>query len=204
LRRRRRHRPVQYLNNILEQDHRAIKRRVNARRDFGNSRRQGNHSGLRSYTHDPERAGALAERRRCSASDSVHPEALLNCPPENVTWESSLASSPARHQSCNTSVGFGRRVCPVDTPQVRHARQPAVLPVRFPATDSCRTMAPSLANAKMCSHLMTYFPSFRWSAATFSFPVLESRYFGRYFSGANLGIPLVRSVHFSYRCWASF
>jgi transposase-like protein len=34
LRRRCRHRPVQYLNNILEQDHRAIKRRVNARRNF--------------------------------------------------------------------------------------------------------------------------------------------------------------------------
>ena len=26
----RRHRPVPYLNNVLEQDHRAIKRRVNA------------------------------------------------------------------------------------------------------------------------------------------------------------------------------
>jgi IS6 family transposase len=34
LRRRRRHRPVQYLNNILEQDHRAIKRRVNAKQGF--------------------------------------------------------------------------------------------------------------------------------------------------------------------------
>ena len=31
LRRRCRHRPVQYLNNILEKDHRAIKRRVNAK-----------------------------------------------------------------------------------------------------------------------------------------------------------------------------
>jgi transposase, IS6 family len=29
-----RHRPVQYLNNIIEQDHRAIKRRVNARQGF--------------------------------------------------------------------------------------------------------------------------------------------------------------------------
>ena len=28
------HRPVQYLNNILEQDHRAIKRRVNAKQGF--------------------------------------------------------------------------------------------------------------------------------------------------------------------------
>jgi transposase-like protein len=28
------HRPVQYLNNILEQDHRAVKRRVNTRQGF--------------------------------------------------------------------------------------------------------------------------------------------------------------------------
>ena len=34
LRTRCRHRPVQYLNNILEQDHRAIKRRVNAKQAF--------------------------------------------------------------------------------------------------------------------------------------------------------------------------
>ena len=34
LRRRCRHRPVQHLNNILEQDHRAIKRQVKARQSF--------------------------------------------------------------------------------------------------------------------------------------------------------------------------
>ncbi len=34
LRSRCRHRPVQYLNNILEQDQRAIKRRVNAKQGF--------------------------------------------------------------------------------------------------------------------------------------------------------------------------
>ena len=34
LRRRCRHRPVQYLNNIIEQDHRAVKRRVNAQQGF--------------------------------------------------------------------------------------------------------------------------------------------------------------------------
>ena len=34
LRRGCRHRPVQYLNNILEQDHRAIKRQVNAKQGF--------------------------------------------------------------------------------------------------------------------------------------------------------------------------
>jgi transposase-like protein len=32
--RRCRHRPVQYLNNIIEQDHRAIKKRVNAKQGF--------------------------------------------------------------------------------------------------------------------------------------------------------------------------
>ena len=34
LRRRCRHRPVQYFNNILEQEHRAIKRQVKAKQDF--------------------------------------------------------------------------------------------------------------------------------------------------------------------------
>jgi IS6 family transposase len=34
LRRRCRHRPMQYLNNIIEQDHRAAKRRVNAQQGF--------------------------------------------------------------------------------------------------------------------------------------------------------------------------
>jgi len=34
LRRRCRHRPVQYLNNIIEQDHRAVKRRVHAKQGF--------------------------------------------------------------------------------------------------------------------------------------------------------------------------
>ena len=39
--RRCRHRPVQYLNNILEQDHRAIKRRVNAKQGFREFRAAG-------------------------------------------------------------------------------------------------------------------------------------------------------------------
>src|SRR5215472_16116867 len=42
LRKRCRHRPVQYLNNILEQDHRALKRRIRAKqhfRQFGCARR---------------------------------------------------------------------------------------------------------------------------------------------------------------------
>jgi IS6 family transposase len=34
LRKRCRHRPVQYLNNLLEQDHRAIKKRIRAKQNF--------------------------------------------------------------------------------------------------------------------------------------------------------------------------
>jgi hypothetical protein len=41
LHRRFRHRPVQYLNNILEQDHRAIKRRVKAKQSFREFRAAG-------------------------------------------------------------------------------------------------------------------------------------------------------------------
>jgi transposase-like protein len=41
LRRLCRHRPVQYLNNILEQDHRAIKRRVKAKQSFREFRAAG-------------------------------------------------------------------------------------------------------------------------------------------------------------------
>ena len=73
LRRRCRHRPVQYLNNILEQDHRAIKRRVKAKqgfREFLAARRT--ILGIRGHAHDPEGAGAVGERFGCSATDSVH------------------------------------------------------------------------------------------------------------------------------------
>jgi transposase-like protein len=53
-------RPVQYLNNILEQDHRAIKRRVNAKQGFrefpvGSA----NDSSLRSSPHDPQGASSI-------------------------------------------------------------------------------------------------------------------------------------------------
>jgi hypothetical protein len=47
--------PAQYLNNILEQNHRAIKRRVNAKQGFREFQAApANHSRLRSSPHDPE------------------------------------------------------------------------------------------------------------------------------------------------------
>ena len=73
LRRRCRHRPVQYLNNILEQDHRAIKRRVKAKqgfREFQAARRtiQG-YEAMHMIRKGQARWG---ERCGCAATDSVH------------------------------------------------------------------------------------------------------------------------------------
>jgi IS6 family transposase len=54
------HRPVPYLNNVLEQDHRAIKRRVNASQGFRFFLGCLAHAGrLRGNPHDPQRPGVL-------------------------------------------------------------------------------------------------------------------------------------------------
>ena len=77
LRRRCRHRPIQYLNNILEQDHRAIKRRVKAMqgfREFDATLRYD--PRIRGHAHEPEGAREASERFGCSATDSVHQPAV--------------------------------------------------------------------------------------------------------------------------------
>ena len=51
-----RHRPVQYLNNILEQDHRAINQRVKAKQGFVNF------TSKRSHVHDDAGADELTVR----------------------------------------------------------------------------------------------------------------------------------------------
>jgi hypothetical protein len=67
-----RHRPVQYLDNVLEQDHRAVKRRANASQYFpivlgclADDRR------LRSDPYDPQRPSVL----KCSGGEG----GLLHC-----------------------------------------------------------------------------------------------------------------------------
>ena len=73
LRRGCRHRPVQYVNNIVEQDHRAIKRRVKAKQGFrAVSGGAANDPRLRGHAHDPEGASEVGERFGCAATDSVH------------------------------------------------------------------------------------------------------------------------------------
>ena len=60
LRHRCRHRPVQYLNNIVEPDHRAIKRRVTAKQGFrAFHAAAANDPRLRGHAHDPEGAGEV-------------------------------------------------------------------------------------------------------------------------------------------------
>ena len=73
LRRRCRHRPVQYLNNIVEQDHRVIKRRVKAKQGFGEfqaARRT--IQGYEAMHMIRKGASEVGERFGCAATDSVH------------------------------------------------------------------------------------------------------------------------------------
>ena len=72
LRRRCRHRPVQYVNNILEPDHRAIKRRVKATqgcREFQAARRtiQG-YEALHMMANDPRLRGPAHDGERSKAT----------------------------------------------------------------------------------------------------------------------------------------
>ena len=75
LRHRCRHQPIQYVNNMLEPDHRAIKRRVTAKQGF-RSRGAANDPGMRGHAHDPEGAGEALERFGWSATNSVHQQAV--------------------------------------------------------------------------------------------------------------------------------
>ena len=63
-----------YLNNIVEQDHRGIKRRVNASQGFRSFEGAWRTiQGLRSGAHDPERASEVVAEGRRVRPNSVHP-----------------------------------------------------------------------------------------------------------------------------------
>ena len=77
LRRRCRHRPVQYLNNIVEQDHRAIQTTRESQAVVSRvSGGAANDPGVRGHTHDPKGTGEVGERFGRSATDSVPPQAV--------------------------------------------------------------------------------------------------------------------------------
>ena len=77
LRRRCRHRPVQYLNNILEQDHRALKRRVNAQQGFREF--QAARWTIQGYeAMNMLRKGQvrMGKQNGCPTADPIHPPAI--------------------------------------------------------------------------------------------------------------------------------
>jgi transposase, IS6 family len=101
-----RHRPVQYLNNVLEQDHRAIKRRVRASQHFSfilgslaYDRR------LRGDPYDPQRPSV----RQCRSTAPLHSRSVRG----DELNADHLPRPSARLQNCNTSIqrcSFGRRL----------------------------------------------------------------------------------------------
>jgi transposase-like protein len=104
LRRRCRHRPVQYLNNILEQDHRAIKHRVKAKQSFREF-----HAARRTIAG--YKAIHMIRKGRCAGSATMMSANRIGSSTGCSIWlpETSppffiRASSHHRFQSCNTSV----------------------------------------------------------------------------------------------------
>src|ERR1019366_5263336 len=107
-RRRCRHRPVQYLNNILEQDHRAIKRRVKAKQSF------------RAYqaarrTIEGYEAVHMIRKGRCGGSATLMFANKISSSTSCSIWvpETSPPSSSRgvlrhRFESCNTSLRTAR------------------------------------------------------------------------------------------------
>ena len=74
LRRRCRHRPVQYLNNILGQDHRAIKRRVKAKQGFREF-----HAARRTIQgYEAMHMIRKRQARRVNGSDVRQPSQFIN------------------------------------------------------------------------------------------------------------------------------
>ena len=71
---------VPYLNNIIEQDHRAIKRRINAKLGFRIFRWSGPHDPrLRSNAYDQEGTSEVAAEGRCGRAGSIHQSHARPC-----------------------------------------------------------------------------------------------------------------------------
>jgi transposase-like protein len=66
-------RVVPYLNNIVEQDHRAVKRRVNASLGFRSfDGAQKTIQGYEAIEHDSQRAGSVASKGRHYRTSPIH------------------------------------------------------------------------------------------------------------------------------------
>jgi hypothetical protein len=93
-------RPVRYLNNIVEQDHRAIKRRARASQvsflRFGSA----NDSSYRDGAHDPQGTGQMVGQGRHRWADPIRSRAL---PFQRCLIARTYHSSRSQSQVCNTS-----------------------------------------------------------------------------------------------------
>jgi transposase, IS6 family len=79
-------RPSPYLNNIIEQDHRFIKRRIIASLGFRSPRRMEDDRGLRGNAYDSERAGPMVGQGRRSRAAPIYSQPLW---PRCVDWDNS-------------------------------------------------------------------------------------------------------------------
>jgi len=94
------HRPVQYLNNILEQDHRAIKRRVRASQHFRSF--WGAWRTIAGY----EAIHMIRKGQACCSVGLLHHFILGLFAATNYNADH-LPRASARLQSCSTSDGLG-------------------------------------------------------------------------------------------------
>ena len=97
-----RHRPVQYLNNVLEQDHRAIKRRVRASQHFRSF--WGAWRTIAGYEaiHMIRKGQAVLECGECEGRSAARLHSRsVHC--DKLNFRSSTPTL-ARLQSCNTSL----------------------------------------------------------------------------------------------------
>ena len=96
-------RPVRYLNNIVEQDHRAIKLRLRACQDSDIlSRRMANASGNRNDEHDTQGTGEVNSVRRHCRPSHVRPR--HSRPDPSVTTTATDDSPRCRFYRCNTTI----------------------------------------------------------------------------------------------------
>jgi len=111
-------RPVPYLNNILEQDHRSIKRRVRAKSRIPILRRGlKNESRNRNGPHDSERSGPMLTQGCDCRTTSVRSGSLRdsNCRVIGAVQHSIASVFPV----CNTSSMAGNSATPGDENEER-------------------------------------------------------------------------------------
>jgi len=65
-------RQCKYLNNVIEQDHRTVKKRVWLAKGYGAFQSVANVAGNRNSAHDPERPGEMVGKRGCGRPSSLH------------------------------------------------------------------------------------------------------------------------------------